>query len=107
MVAGPQICQCSSRGLEQVHRDRDQTSQKAVCSKESLVLPIWQRYSVTAGTVACAGVAAAFCGRFAAPFFVAFREAFTGAFFVAFFAVFTGALLPTAFLAAFLAAGGC
>src|ERR1035441_1136023 len=54
--------------------------------------PCRRRGSATqfaAGTAG--GVAAAFCGRLAAPFFAAFREAFTGAFFAA----------------AFLAAGGC
>ena len=60
---------------------------------------IWQRYSVAAGT---AGVAAAFCGRFGATFFVALREAFTGAFFTAFLAA--GACLAADFVAAFFAA---
>src|ERR1035441_2012728 len=58
--------------------------------------PCRRRGSATqfaAGTAG--GVAAAFCGRLAAPFFAAFREAFTGAFFVA------------VFLEAFLAAGAC
>src|ERR1017187_3711923 len=45
---------------------------------------IWQCYSVAVGTAG--GVVAAFCGRFAAPFFAAFREAFTGTLLTAFLA---------------------
>jgi len=56
--------------------------------------------------VADTGVAAAFCGRFAATFFVAFREAFTGAFFVAVFlaARFLATVEVSAFFAAWNAA---
>ena len=49
---------------------------------------------------------AAFCGRLAEPFFVAFREAFTGAFFVAVFlaARFLATVEVSAFFAAWNAA---
>jgi hypothetical protein len=61
--------------------------------------PIWQCYSVAAGTAG--GVAAAFCGRFAAPFFAIFREAFTCPFLAARFLATVGV---SAFFAAWKAA---